>query len=380
MALSDLPHSTRSSSLSDRIYAWRTALLGSRAFQRAAASAPFAARVARKDGEALFDLVAGFVHSQILRAFVDLDMAARLANRPKRAEDLALEAGLPADRMRVLCQAAASLDLMQRRRDGRYALGRLGAALPGIPGLAQMISHHDVLYRDLENARDFFTDGSDTELAEFWPYVFGATGDVSPETAETYSELMAQSQTLVAEEALRVVDLRGVQTLLDVGGGTGAFLTAAGLAHPTLQLHLFDLPVVVDGATARFAQNGLTARATITGGSFREDAIPTGADAISLVRVLYDHSDDTVRMLLTKIHTALPEDGRLIVAEPMSGGARPMRSTDAYFAIYCMAMRTGRVRSADTIAELLKEAGFSDVRPVKTARPFITSVVTARKQ
>jgi demethylspheroidene O-methyltransferase len=101
------------------------------------------------------------------------------------------------------------------------------------PAWRQMISHHDVLYRDLESATDFFTDGSGTELAEFWPYVFGATGDVSPETAETYSELMAESQTLVAEEALRVVDLNGVDTLLDIGGGTGAFLTAAGLAHPT---------------------------------------------------------------------------------------------------------------------------------------------------
>jgi demethylspheroidene O-methyltransferase len=88
-------------------------------------------------------------------------MAARLAHRPKRAEELALEAGLAPDRMRVLCQAAASLNLMQRRRDGRYALGRLGAALPGIPGLAQMITHHDVLYRDLENAEDFFADGSE---------------------------------------------------------------------------------------------------------------------------------------------------------------------------------------------------------------------------
>jgi len=221
--------------------------------------------------------------------------------------------------------------------------------------------------------------GEDTELARFWPYVFGATGEVSADTAETYSELMAQSQTLVAEEALRVVNLRGVKTLLDIGGGTGAFLTAAGLAHPGLQLHLFDLPVVAEGAAARFARNGLTARASITGGNFRTDAIPEGADAISLVRVLYDHSDDTVRMLLAKTHAALADGGRLIVSEPMSGGSRPMRSTDAYFAVYCMAMRTGRVRSAEEIAKLLTEAGFSGAAQVRTSRPFITSVVTARK-
>jgi demethylspheroidene O-methyltransferase len=366
-------------SLADRLYAWRTALIGSRAFQKAAARTPFAARIARKDGEALFDLVAGFVHSQVLRTFVALDLPARLANRPKRPEELSLETGLPPARMRVLCQAAAALDLLKRKRDGRYALGRLGAALPGIPGLPQMIAHHDVLYRDLSDAEGFFGDGSDTELAGFWPYVFGATGEVSAETAQTYSDLMAQSQTLVAEEALRALDLRGTSRLLDVGGGTGAFLTAAGLAFPHLQLHLFDLPVVAEGAASRFDAHGLSDRATISGGSFRTDALPTGADAISLVRVLYDHSDETVRMLLAKVHASLKDGGRVIVAEPMSGGDAPNRAGDAYFAVYCMAMRTGRVRSAEEIASMLKEAGFSDATPVKTARPFITSLVTARK-
>ena len=110
--------------------------------------------------------------------------------------------------------------------------------------------------------------------------MFGATGAVTADTAETYSELMAQSQTLVAEEALRVVDLRGVKTLLDVGGGTGAFLTAAGLAHPDLQLHLFDLPVVAEGAAARFARSGLTERADHHGRKFpdRRDSRGRGRD------------------------------------------------------------------------------------------------------
>ncbi|MGP1355093.1 methyltransferase [Roseicyclus sp.] len=378
MAVSEHPRGPRAS-LSDRFYAWRTALVGSRAFQKLAARTPFAAGMARRDGEALFDLVAGFVHTQVLRAFVAFDLAGRLAVRPKRAEELALEVGIAPQRMRVLCQAAASLRLLKRRRDGRYALDRLGAALPGIPGLAQMIAHHDVLYRDLADAPDFFADGSGTELAGFWPYVFGAGAALDPETARVYSDLMAQSQTLVAEEALRALDLRGVATLLDVGGGTGAFLTAVGLAHPELRLHLFDLPVVAEGAATRFAANGLTGRATITGGSFRTDALPSGADAISLVRVLYDHSDETVRMLLAKAHAALPEGGRLFVAEPMSGGETPSRAGDAYFAVYCMAMRTGRVRSAEEIRQLLGEAGFSDARAVRTARPFITGLVTARK-
>jgi demethylspheroidene O-methyltransferase len=365
--------------LRDRLYAWKTGLLRSQRFQRWAARMPVAARVARKDGEALFDLVAGFLHSQVLMAFVQLDLADHLSTQPRSAEGLALRTGINPDRMRVLCQAASALGLMQRQRDGRYALGRLGAALPGIPGLAQMIRHHDVLYRDMADPVAFFRDAPATELAAFWPYVFGATGTIDPETAATYSELMAESQTLVAEEALRVLDLKGIDTLLDIGGGTGAFLTAVGSAYPDLKLHLFDLPQVIEPATARFAAAGLSDRVTITGGSFRTNALPRGADAISLIRVLYDHGDDTVRMLLAKAHAALPDGGRIIISEPMSGGAHPTRAGDAYFGLYCLAMGTGRARSADEIVQHLEAAGFSEIRSRKTARPFITSVVEARK-
>lgn len=378
MAVADQTDPDRPS-LRDRIYAWKTRLLRSRRFQTWAARTPIAARVARKDGEALFDLVAGFLHSQVLMAFVQMDLADHLSTQPLRAETLAFRAGMSPERMRVLCQAAAALGLMQRKRDGRYALGRLGAALPGIPGLEQMIRHHDVLYRDMSDPVAFFRDAPDTELAAFWPYVFGATGQIDPKTAATYSDLMAESQTLVAEEALRVLDLDGVDTLLDIGGGTGAFLTAVGRVKPHLKLHLFDLPVVIDGATRRFSEAGLSGRVTITGGSFRTDELPGGADAISLIRVLYDHSDETVRMLLAKVHDALPDGGRVIVSEPMSGGGQPNRPGDAYFGLYCLAMGTGRARSANEITQHLLVAGFTDIRTRKTARPFITSVVEARK-
>ncbi len=126
MALADSPIPGRS--LKDRFYAWRTALIGSRTFQKRAARLPVAAKIARKDGEALFDLVAGFAHSQILMAFVQFDMPDHLRVQPRTLSDLAARTDIPEARMRVLAQGATSLGLMTLQRDGRYALGRLGAA------------------------------------------------------------------------------------------------------------------------------------------------------------------------------------------------------------------------------------------------------------
>jgi demethylspheroidene O-methyltransferase len=355
---------------------WVNRLVSSREFQRWAARFPLTRRFVRREGEAMFDLVAGFCHSQILQALVAFDVPAELLARSRTTAALAHRAEVPPDRMAVLLNGGAAIGLLSRHRDGTWSLSRRGAALATVPGLGDMILHHAVLYRDLADPVAFFRGETDTELAAFWPYVFGAGAAHDPDTAARYSRLMADSQVLVAEDTLAAIDLSGSRHLMDVGGGTGAFLTAVARAAPHLALTLFDLPAVAPQARARFDTAGFSARVTIASGSFRDDSLPRGADTVTLVRVLYDHADETVRALLARVRAALPPGGRLIVSEPMTGKDRPERAGDAYFALYCMAMRTGRARSPQEIATLLQAAGFGDIAMPRSQRPFVTSVVT----
>ena len=325
----------------------------------------------RAEGRALFDVVSGFVQSQALLALVELRVLHRLAEGPVTAAALGHAAGVPEARMVILLQAGAALKLVRQAR-GLWHLTPRGGAFLTVPGLEAMVRHHDVLYRDLADPVAFFRGQTQPELAGIWPYVFGAGGAADPALAARYSRLMSDSQALVAADTLRLVSLRGTRHLMDVGGGTGAFLRAVAAAYPGLRLTLFDLPAVVAGAAAL---PGLT----VHPGSFRDDPLPEGADMISLIRVLYDHSDDTVAALLAAVHRALPPGGRLLISEPMSGGARPDPATDVYFAVYTLAMQTGRTRSAAEISALLQAAGFAGVRVLPGARPYVTSALTAQK-
>ena len=357
---------------------WRNRLLGRPGFQRFAARFPLTRRRTRKDGERLFDLVAGFVYSQILLAVVELDLLALLRDAPRTSAALAHRLGISPQRMDALLQGATALGLLERVGQG-YQTAPLGAAALGVPGLAGMIRHHGAFYRDMADPVALLRGEAETELARFWPYVFGASGAVDPAVTARYSDLMAQSQTLVAEETLRAISLAGVRHLMDVGGGTGAFLAEVSRAKPDVALTLFDLPAVVAGAESRLTEAGAGGRVRIVPGSFRDDPLPRGADAISLVRVLYDHADDTVAGLLSGVLDALPPGGLLIVSEPMAGGSAPTRPGDGYFAFYTMAMQTGRARSAAEIGAAMSAAGFAEVRGRPTGRPFVTSVVTGRK-
>ena len=167
--------------------------------------------------------------------------------------------------------------------------------------------------------------------------------------------------------------------MLDVGGGEGTFLIAAGRKLPRLGLILFDLPAVAARAKQRFSAAGMGARADAIGGSFLHDALPRGADIVTLVRVLHDHDDAGVATLLGAVHAALPPGGTLLVAEPMAEtrGAEPMG--DAYFGFYLLAMGRGRPRSSARLKAMLTAAGFTHMRLRATSLPLQTQLLIATK-
>lgn len=348
-------------------------------FQRWASAFPLTRRTAAKDGAELFDLVQGFVKSQVLFALVELRVLHRLMDGPQTSEALARMSGLPVDRMERLMMAATAMKLTRRDRSGRYGLARLGAAMVGVPGLEDMIRHHAAFYRDLNDPVALLRGEVDTELAAFWPYVFGAANATDVEASNRYSDLMARSQEIVAADTLAVAELKHTRQLLDVGGGYGVFAEAAALRHPKLHATVFDLPAVEENAQALLKRSKAKDRLQFVPGSFRDDPLPEGADTVSLIRVLYDHEDQTVESLLSKIVDTLPEDGRLLVSEPMSGGARPEVSGDVYFSFYCLAMQTGTVRSAARIGELCRNAGFASIMTYPSRRPFVTTTLMAMK-
>lgn len=366
--------------LVDRILAWRNDLLASQRFQRFATMFPLTRRVSQQQSRALFDICAGFVYSQILLACVRLNLFDILAEGPADVATLALRLKLGAEATQRLLDAAVALRLVARRSGGRYGLGMLGAAMRGNPGIADMVEHHTLLYADLADPVALLRNGDrETNLAQFWSYA-RAGEPAKLENADTaaYTRLMSASQGFVAGDLLDAYDLRPHHTLMDVGGGDGTFLSHAAARAPQLRLVLFDLPPVAAAAQLRFAANGLAARASVESGDFSIDPLPRGADIISLIRVLHDHDDARALKILRNIHAALPPGGTLLLGEPMSGtpGAEPVG--DAYFGFYLLAMRSGRPRQPPQIIALLEAAGFTGARLVKTRRPLLTGLITAR--
>lgn len=363
----------------DRLYAWRDRVLASRRFQRWSAGFPLTRSVARAQAQAVFDLCAGFVYTQVLLAIVRLGVLDLLAHAPLSPDGVAEQLGLETDSCRRLLDAAVAVKLLSRRSRGRYGLGMLGAAMRANPGAMAMVEHNALLYADLADPVALLRHRceSSTRLSSYWAYArAGDPAGLGSEATASYTALMSASQSLIAEDIIEAYPLERHQRLLDVGGGDGTLLAAVARRVPGLQLAVFDLPSVASEARNRLEGMGLSAE--IFGGSFFEDELPAGADVVTLVRILLDHDDTSALRILQSIRRSIRPGGTILVAETLCGIRGIEKVTDAYFGMYLMAMGSGRPRSFAALAELLASAGFDGACLVPTRHPMLTSLIKAQ--
>lgn len=367
--------------LRERWRQWRDRLLCSPRFAQWATAFPLTRPIARRRARELFDLVAGFVYSQVLASCVRLRLFDLLAAGPRTIDELAHQTQLPRAGLERLVRAAIALRLLQERGADRVGLGPLGAALQGQPGVVAMIEHHALLYGDLADPLPLLRgQQADRALSSYWAYAEGAApAALSDAQVAPYSALMSASQHFVAGEILAAYRFDRHRRMLDIGGGEGGFAISVARTAPALELRVFDLPAVAQRASVKLAAAGLAQRAAAIGGSFIDDALPSGADLITLIRVAYDHDDARVLALLKKIHAALPVGGTLLIAEPMRSDAGDDPMADAYFGFYLLAMGRGRARSFAEFSALLHGAGFERVARLRSRAPLLTSLITATR-
>ncbi len=374
------PSAPGATSWRERWINWRNRLIADPRFQRWAAGSLFTRFIARRRARALFDLCAGFVYSQILFACVRLRVFEALAAGPLDLAQLSTRLALPSEAAQRLLRAAVSLKLLRGLPNDRYALDDLGASMLANPSVAALVEHHALFYDDMRDPVALLRGETVTRLGRFWPYAqaAGVRDSADPAACAAYSELMACSQQLIAEDVLAAYPFERHRALLDVGGGEGAFVAAVAGRCPGLRLQLFDLPPVAARARDRLSARGL-ARIETCGGSFLDTPLPVGADIVTFVRVLHDHDDATALAALRAAYAALPAGGTLLVAEPMAETPGAEAIGDAYFGFYLLAMGSGRPRRRAEMTNLLQQAGFTSIRYPTSLRPILSSVIIGRR-
>jgi 2,7-dihydroxy-5-methyl-1-naphthoate 7-O-methyltransferase len=295
------------------------------------------------DVDALADLATPWC----LRVAVTLRIAERIAGGTTSVADLAAAAGCDPDALGRVLGHLASV--------GVFA--RTGPASFGLNHAAEQLSEPSVrLQLDL--------DGFGDRLARPWgallgqvrtgevafPKVYGRSFwddlDADPAVAADFDALMGTDGHGPPDpDVLPSGDWAGVRSVVDVGGGTGAFLRAVLDAHPGVRGTLVDLP-----RTVARALPGLE----VVGQSFF-DPLPPGADLYLLKSILADWPDaEAIALLRRCAEAARPAGGRVVVVNGVTPG-----DPSGWGDLLMMVLVGGRERGRDEFTALAAAAGLT---------------------
>jgi hypothetical protein len=152
------------------------------------------------------------------------------------------------------------------------------------------------------------------------------------------------------------------QTIVDVGGGNGGFLSAVLASHDQVSAVLLDQPSAIEAAKA--GRGGSLPRCKLIAQDFFE-GIPSGGDTYVLKRILFDWTDEQALQILQNCRRAMDGDARLLIIEPLIGPPNEPCPAHLFDMTFLVTLH-GRLRTADEYSGLLGQAGFQLKRVVPT--------------
>jgi hypothetical protein len=306
-------------------------------------------------GGALSEL-ADYIVPFTVRAVCSLGIADLLVGGPRPVAELAWATGTEPDALSRALRALASKGIFTEAAPQVFGLTELAQPLRSDHPLS--LRHaYPLLAADVEAWARFDhcvrTGEASFDLVhgmDYWTWMAS-----HPTESAAFDASQQAATRLELRTVLPVYDWARLDTLVDVGGGNGAFLAGVLARFRDLKGILFDLPHVVAGAPAVLAEAGVADRCTVVAGSFF-DVVPPGAGAYLLKRVLYGWDDERAVQLLQQVRVALPPHGRLLVLEPV---VRPGNDEDVgkLYDLLLLAMAGSGARSQSEIEALLARAG-----------------------
>ncbi|MFH1139281.1 MAG: methyltransferase [Pseudomonadota bacterium] len=321
--------------------------------------------------EKVLGLARGFMESRIFLTAAELDLFSLLADQPRTAAEAAAQAGGSLRAMTYLLDALSALGLLQKAKE-KYQTP------PDLAPWLKADSPQTVLPMVLHMAG----------LWKTWSELTERVKNNAPlphrKRDETQLKAFIGAMHVVAAPLADLIvgrlDLSGIKTVLDVGGGSGAYAMAFLKAAPGIRVTLFDLPEVLELAAERLGQAGLLDRVDLVRGNFYHDNLPPGRDLALLSAIIHQNSPEQNLDLFRKAHDALKPGGRIVIRDHVMAPDRVSPKSGAVFAINMLVNTSGGgTFTFEEIEGWLKEAGFVRARRLNEGGDRMDGLVEADK-
>lgn len=315
--------------------------------------------------ERLMGLAWGFAGPLVIEAAVRHRVFDVLAARPMTVDELVQATGASARGLSAIAGALLGFGLLARDEAGRYALTDEAEAflVSGKPGYLGGLFQH--ASRQLVPGWLHLADivGSGTPLR----------GEASQDRAGFFAEFvegifpLSYPAARALAVALHIAEATAPVSVLDLGAGSGVWGIALAEASPLVTIRAIDLPAVLP-VTRRVAERfGVGDRLTTVAGDLYEAEFGTGHQVVTIGEILHSEGPERSRDLLRRSFAALAPGGTVAIAEHLLDDDRRGPPGALVFAVNMLInTETGSTFTYQEIAGWLEEAGFMNVRRLKT--------------
>ncbi|MFD6497893.1 methyltransferase [Streptomyces sp. NPDC059944] len=316
----------------------------------------------------LRELVFGAACAAAVRAAARLGVADALDDRPMEVDDLAAAVKTQPHTLRRLLRALSCQGVFVENPDGTFGHTEMSRLL-------REDDPHSLRYIALwctepwtwavwpqldEAVRSGDNVFENVYGREFFAYL----NEEAPESAHVFNRAMTTSSAQSARDVAELLDLEGVTSVADIGGGQGQVVASLLEKHPALHGTLLDLPGVVENADPRLRDGGaLAERVRIVPGDCRQD-IPVQAD-VYIIKNILEWDDESTRRALAGVRKAARPGARVIVIENLVDDTPSMKFTTAMDLLLLLNVG-GAKHTRQSMVDRLTEAGLviGEVRPV----------------
>jgi hypothetical protein len=295
----------------------------------------------------LWGFLRGALMTRAIAIAADLGIAVALADGPKNVGRLADEVGADPDALRRVLSALAADGVFRETEPGVFDNTEVSNLLrdTSLSALAHLFG--GPYFRAIAelDARGDLEPFSRAFGTDFWSWL-----SEHPEERTAFDQAMLNGLQLRIQQ-LGLLDWRGDEVVVDLGGGNGALLVAFLRDRPRMRGVLFDSSEAVRD------DRHLDDRIELVVGSFFEE-VPAG-DAYVLSAVIHDWSDESAGAILRTIRTCAPPHARLVVIDGVLG---PESGSEWRWAdLHLLAVLGGRERDETEWRRLLAAGGFEPV-------------------
>ncbi|KAJ3707802.1 hypothetical protein LUZ61_011507 [Rhynchospora tenuis] len=332
----------------------------------------------------IHNLSLAYINTFALRCAVELDISGRIQayGCPMPLRELARSIPIPPEKDSMLGRLMRLLvhqGIFAKSEDG-YQLTPASELLltdGSNMGTYVRLFTQPQLIKDWGQLSEVFKDTGNCTLFEKMFYgkkVWELLKD-KPEQGNLLNEAMASQSNLIMRRLVadfsNIFD--GLNSLVDVGGGTGTAVKIIAEAFPRLRCTLFDLPHVVENALKSDTESF-----DVVGGDMFQKIPP--ADAIFLKKVLHDWDDEDCVQILKRCKEALEssKNGRKVIVVDIVIGLESndpkTTETSLIFDISMMGLFGSKERNKQEWHDIILDAGYSGYK-IYPAQLGVNSVI-----